>query len=127
MKKLIATLALCSLPLISVAYDDCPGKEKMYDSAVSQLQLTDDQKAKMKALHDKHKAEMDKEHDTIKAMRDKQREEVKAVLGEEKYKKFEELMDHPHGKHGGMGMGDGKGMHDNMHDKMKDHMQDHMQ
>lgn len=119
MKKLIVSLALCSLPLMGFAGDHCPGSEKMYESAVSQLQLTDEQKTKMKALHEKHVAEMEKQRETMKAMHDKHREEVKALLGDEKFKKFEESMDHPHKMHKGMGMGDGKHMDGNM----KDHMQ----
>lgn len=107
MKKLIATLTLCSLPLFGFAGPHCPSDGKAMDSAIEQLQLSTDQKAKVKALQEKHQAEMKTQHDAMKAMRDKHHDELKAILGDEKFKKFEELM---HSQHDKMGHGDHHGM-----------------
>jgi len=109
MKKLIATLALCSLPLMGMAGEYCPRDGKAYDEAVNKLQLSADQKTKLNALHDKHKADMEKQRETMKSMHDKHRDEVKALLGEEKFKQFEQEMKSSHKGHQGK-----HGMHDHM-------------
>jgi Spy/CpxP family protein refolding chaperone len=73
---------------------------KMQQEIMAKLNLTNDQKAKIKDLGEKRMAEMKKLRESgkqvdraqMKAMRDKNEADLKAILTAEQYKKYEALM-----------------------------------
>ena len=77
------------------------------------MNLTEEQKTQMKALHEKHREE-------IKALREKHQQEVKAILTDEQWKKLQEMKPQ---RPQGMGGRKGEMMRDRMMDDGPDDME----
>jgi periplasmic protein CpxP/Spy len=107
----LGTLVACSMAIAQEAGKDAAKKkgfsaEQRLERMSTQLNLTDDQKPKVKAvLEDSAKKMKDLAPEDRrtkgKEIRDEETKQLKAILTDEQFKKYEEMMQHSGGKKGG--------------------------
>ncbi len=103
--------------------------EQHFQMMSQKLNLTDEQKAKIKPIFDQHMKDrqaimsdqsltVDQKHAKMKESMDATHSRIEAILTPEQKKQFAQMMQDMHGDHKGMGMHDHKGGHD--HGQSKD-------